>query len=175
MKYRDRYETWLTTDIPAKVLAGPRRNTSAPSVSGTGCLASKQGGFSARDNALNILYEVSDMPIRRHRQVKTTSNPFEPSYEAYFEVRLGAAMLESIKGYGRLQHLWRTQGRRSPIYHLSITAETSWQLRHIVRKVNGGLDNPLESGHATSGMSSYSRVRCFSFFKPALMWSYQKA
>ncbi len=52
-------------------------------------------------------------------------------------------MLESIKGYAQLKHLWRTQGRRCPIYHLFITDETGWQLCHIVRKVNGELDNPL--------------------------------
>ncbi len=41
---------------------------------------------------IRTLYEVSDMPVRRHRQIKTTANPFDPSYEAYFEARLGVAI-----------------------------------------------------------------------------------
>lgn len=124
---------------------------------------------------LNTLYEVSDMPIRRHRQVKTTANPFDPGYEAYFEARLGAAMLESIKGYGQLKRLWRTQGRRCPICHLFITAETGWQLRHIVRKVNGGLDKPSNLVMLHPECHHTARGRGFSVVKPALTWSYRKA
>ncbi|WP_283387185.1 group II intron maturase-specific domain-containing protein, partial [Escherichia coli] len=30
---------------------------------------------------LLALYEISDMPIKRHRQIKSTANPFDPSYE----------------------------------------------------------------------------------------------
>ncbi|HFO5335110.1 TPA: group II intron maturase-specific domain-containing protein, partial [Escherichia coli] len=55
---------------------------------------------------LLALYEISDMPVKRHRQIKSTANPFDPSYESYFEARLKATMLESIQGYSRLRNLW---------------------------------------------------------------------
>jgi len=121
---------------------------------------------------IRTLYEVSDMPVRRHRQIKTTANPFDPAYEAYFEARLGAAMLDSIKGYGQLIRLWRGQDRKCPVCHLMITVSTGWQLRHIVRKSDGGLDNASNLILLHPECHHTARSKGFSVVKPALMWSY---
>ena len=121
---------------------------------------------------LHSLYEVPDMPIRRHRQIKTTANPFDPEWETYFEARLGAAMLDSLKGYGQLVRLWLNQERKCPICCLPITRTSGWQLRHVVRKVDGGSDAPSNLVMLHPDCHHAARLKGFSVVKPALMWSF---
>lgn len=121
---------------------------------------------------LLALYEISDVPVKRHRQIKSTANPFDPSYESYFEARLKATMLESIQGYSRLRNLWLRQGGQCPVCHLPVNATTGWQLRHIVPKSEGGLDNIGNLAMLHPACHHTAKHQGISVMKPALMWSY---
>lgn len=127
---------------------------------------------SRKGRVLHRLYEVPDMPIRRHRQIKTTANPFDPEWESYFEARLGAAMLDSIRGYGQLISLWLEQERKCPICSLAINKASGWQLRHIVRKIDGGSDTPANLAMLHPDCHHTARLKGLSVVKPALMWSF---
>ncbi|HGD8799965.1 TPA: group II intron reverse transcriptase/maturase [Escherichia coli] len=121
---------------------------------------------------LLALYEISDMPIKRHRQIKSTANSFDPSYESYFEARLKATMLESIRGYSRLRNLWLRQGGLCPVCRLPVNSTTGWQLRHIVPKSEGGLDNIGNLAMLHPACHHTAKHQGISVMKPALMWSY---
>lgn len=133
------------------------------------------GKPSSPERKLHKLYEVPDMPIRRHRPIKTTANPFDPEWEAYFEARLGAVMLDSIRGYGQLVRLWLDQERRCPICRLPITKASGWQLRHIVRRIDGGSNTPANLVMLHPECHHVARLKGFSVAKPASMWSFKEA
>jgi RNA-directed DNA polymerase len=91
------------------------------------------------------LYQLvlaADEPIRRHIKVKPEANPFDPEWEPYFEDRLGTMMKGNLKGRRRLIRLWLEQEGLCPVCEQSITNETGWHLHHIVRKTDGGGDEP---------------------------------
>src|SRR5438552_2609980 len=48
------------------------------------------------------LYYAKSTPIKRHVKVKGEANPYDPTYETYFEGREGAHMLETFGGYRRM-------------------------------------------------------------------------
>jgi Retron-type reverse transcriptase len=121
---------------------------------------------------LLALYEISDMRVKRHRQIKSTANPFDPSYESYFEARLKATMLESIQSYSRLRNLWLRQGGLCPVCHLPVNSTTGWQLRHIVPKSEGGLDNIGNLAMLHPACHHTAKHQGISVMKQALMWSY---
>lgn len=116
---------------------------------------------------LHMLYEVPYMPIRRHRQIKATANPFDPKWESYFEARLGAAMLDSIKGRSKLIHLWLKQDRCCPMCHQPITQTSGWSLYHLVRKVDGGSDGTSNLAMLHPDCHSIARFQGFLVAKPA--------
>jgi RNA-directed DNA polymerase len=86
--------------------------------------------------------KAADQPIRRHTKVRAGANPFDPEWETYFEERLGAKMKDNLKGRRRLVYLWLEQDGLCPVCEQPITKETGWHLHHIVRKVDGGGDEP---------------------------------
>jgi hypothetical protein len=44
------------------------------------------------------LYHAKSTPIQRHVKVKGQANPYDPTYESYFEEREGAHMPETFRG-----------------------------------------------------------------------------
>jgi RNA-directed DNA polymerase len=86
------------------------------------------------------LRKATDTPIRRHRPIKLEANPFDPTWEAYFEERTSLKMLNSLRGRKKLIKLWLDQDRRCPICRELITKETGWHVHHILRRVDGGKD-----------------------------------
>ncbi len=90
--------------------------------------------------ALLTLYDIAGTPIRRHRKIKAAANPFDVQWESYFEERLGFAMLDSIKGRGRLIRLWLDQARSCPVCQQMITKSSGWRLYHVERTIDGGSD-----------------------------------
>ena len=114
-----------------------------------------------------MLNEVPYIPIRRHRQIKATANPFDPKWESYFETRLGAAMLDSIKGRSKLIHLWLKQDRCCPMCHQPIAQTSGWSLYHLVRKVDGGSDGTSNLAMLHSDCHSIARFQGFLVAKPA--------
>ena len=91
---------------------------------------------------LLMLYDIAGTPIRRHRKLKATANPFDLRWESYFEDRLGLAMLDSLKGRTQLIRLWLDQARSCPVCRQMITKSSGWRLYHVIRKIDGGKDTP---------------------------------
>jgi RNA-directed DNA polymerase len=83
---------------------------------------------------------AGDTPIRRYTKIRAEANPFAPEWDNYFEQRLGLKMAASLTGRRKLLTLWRNQNGHCPICNLRITAESGWQTRRILSRLEGGKD-----------------------------------
>jgi RNA-directed DNA polymerase len=86
------------------------------------------------------LQEAADVHIKRHVKIKAAANPYDPSWETYFEERSALQMRDNQRGYGRLLKVWFNQNGLCPQCGEKITRETGWHLHHRVRLVDGGDD-----------------------------------
>src|SRR5467141_3392653 len=84
------------------------------------------------------LYYAMSTPIKRHVKVKGEANPYDPTYETYFEEREGAHMLETFRGTRTLRYLWYEQRGLCNQCHTKITRITGWRLHYCVSRVMGG-------------------------------------
>ncbi|MGH8787387.1 MAG: group II intron reverse transcriptase/maturase [Cupriavidus necator] len=100
------------------------------------------------ERELTLLKE-SDTPIQRHVKIKANANPHDPKWEQYFESRWGKKMLNSSRGRVKLYRVWLRQDRLCPTCQEPITKGTPWDVRHIVKRTEGGSDsaNNLELHH----------------------------
>jgi RNA-directed DNA polymerase len=87
------------------------------------------------------LTTASSIPIKRHIKIQKQANPYDPSWEPYFEKRLSVKMIGNLKGKRRLIYLWKNQQGLCPICQQKITKLTGWHCHHIVWRVNGGGDS----------------------------------
>jgi RNA-directed DNA polymerase len=84
------------------------------------------------------LFHAESTPIKRHVKVKGEANPYDPTYETYFEEREGAHMLETFRGTRTLRYLWYEQRGLCTQCHTKITRITGWRLHYCVARVKGG-------------------------------------
>jgi RNA-directed DNA polymerase len=84
------------------------------------------------------LYYAKSTPIKRHVKVKGEANPYDPTYETYFEEREGAHMLETFRGTRTLRYLWHEQRGLCTQCNTKITRITGWRLHYCVPRVKGG-------------------------------------
>ena len=84
------------------------------------------------------LYYAKSTPIKRHVKVKGEANPYDPTYETYFEEREGAHMLETFRGTRTLRYLWYEQRGLCTLCNTKITRITGWRLHYCVSRVMGG-------------------------------------
>jgi RNA-directed DNA polymerase len=84
------------------------------------------------------LYYAKSTPIKRHVKVKGEANPYDPTYETYFEEREGAHMLETFRGTRTLRYLWHEQRGLCTQCNTKITRITGWRLHYCVPRVMGG-------------------------------------
>jgi RNA-directed DNA polymerase len=84
------------------------------------------------------LYHAKSTPIKRHVKVKSEANPYDPTYETYFEEREGAHMLETFRGTRTLRYLWYEQRGLCTQCNTKITRITGWRLHYCVPRVKGG-------------------------------------
>jgi len=84
------------------------------------------------------LYHAMSTPIKRHVKVKGEANPYDPTYEAYFEEREGAHMLETFRGTRTLRYLWYEQRGLCTLCNTKITRITGWRLHYCVPRAMGG-------------------------------------
>jgi RNA-directed DNA polymerase len=84
------------------------------------------------------LYYAKSTPIKRHVKVKGEANPYDPTYETYFEEREGAHMLETFRGTRTLRYLWYEQRGLCTQCNIKITRLTGWRLHYCVPRVKGG-------------------------------------
>jgi len=84
------------------------------------------------------LHYAKSTPIKRHVKVKGEANPYDPTYETYFEEREGAHMLETFRGTRTLRYLWYEQRGLCTLCNTKITRITGWRLHYCVSRVLGG-------------------------------------
>ena len=84
------------------------------------------------------LYYAKSTPIKRHVKVKGEANPYDPTYETYFEEREGAHMLDTFRGTRTLRFLWHEQRGFCTLCNTKITRITGWRLHYCVPRVKGG-------------------------------------
>lgn len=90
------------------------------------------------------LFNLQDIPIRRHLKIRGEANPYDSDWETYFEERLGLQMKENLKGYKRLLRLWFSQDGICQVCEGKITKQTGWHIHHIQHRVDGG-NNTFEN------------------------------
>jgi len=86
------------------------------------------------------LFTASQVPIRRHVKTRAQANPYDPSWETYFEQRLNAKMIGTLRGRKQLLNLWKSQQGICPVCSQKITSQTGWHSHHIVWRSKGGSD-----------------------------------
>jgi RNA-directed DNA polymerase len=87
-----------------------------------------------------ILLKEMDTPIVRHIKIKADANPHDPQWERYFESRWGKKMLNSARGRAKLYGVWLRQDGMCPTCQEPITKWILWDVRHIVKRADGGTD-----------------------------------
>lgn len=86
------------------------------------------------------LFKAASLSIKRHIKIKAQANPYDLTWEMYFEKRLDWKMAQELKGKGMLLYLWRKQKGSCPVCHQKITKQTSWHSHHLVWRTHGGGD-----------------------------------
>ncbi|MGP9715887.1 group II intron maturase-specific domain-containing protein, partial [Psychrobacter sp. AOP22-C1-22] len=87
------------------------------------------------------LVNLTSISIQRHIKIKGDANPFDPTWEDYFDKRLMSLMKKSLKGKAKLTSIWKNQEGNCPICNLKIAQDEKWDIHHKIRKVDGGSDN----------------------------------
>jgi RNA-directed DNA polymerase len=87
------------------------------------------------------LSKASSVSIERQIKVKGEANPYDPSWEKYFEERLSVEMRTRLKGKQRLLRLWQQQKGECPKCRQSITKTSGWHIHHKIGRAKGGGDN----------------------------------
>ena len=87
-----------------------------------------------------VLYKLPDTPIRRHKKVKGSYNPYDPADESYGEKLRQERLLHSRRHRKQWMSLYLTQHGRCALCGCAITRETGWADHHIIYKMRGGSD-----------------------------------
>ncbi len=86
------------------------------------------------------LFWLTDMPLRRHVALRRGANPYDPTWEPYFEQRVQTRLLGSLQGRQRVRTLWLYQEGRCPVCGQPLELERGWHLHHRQWRVYGGDD-----------------------------------
>lgn len=90
------------------------------------------------DVKLFKLEHLSKMAIVRHVAVKSEANPYDQTWESYFEERLSLRMARSLTGRRVLLSLWISQGGKCAHCGEKITKQSGWHVHHIRWRSRGG-------------------------------------
>lgn len=93
-------------------------------------------------NLANIqLFHAANVAIRRHIKIRGQANPYDPTWEPYFEQRLHAKA-KSDPGWRYDEYLlWQHQNGTCPVCHEDLTKERGWESHHVIWRVFGGSDD----------------------------------
>ncbi len=86
------------------------------------------------------LYDPTRIPIKRHTQIQSTCNPYDPVWKEYVQTRTYFKTVRELKRKG-LDQQWLKQKKNCPQCGQPITLETEWDIHHIKAKSKGGDDN----------------------------------
>lgn len=106
------------------------------------------------------LMEAAAVCIRRHVKICGDANPYDPSWEEYFEERLYQKMQASLSGRGEIAYLHQQQAGRCGGCGQLLQEDEEWQIHHRVKRSQGGGDaaSNLELLHANCHRQKHSRV-----------------
>ena len=101
------------------------------------CIEGRDWRFAEKDQLLPILagYRKVD-----HVKIRSEANPYDPTYDQYFSVRLAKRMDKTLEGRRKLRWLWWWQEGLCPHCDQKITRESGWHLHHIVQRSQRGSD-----------------------------------
>jgi len=83
---------------------------------------------------------MADTPIVRHAKIRGEANPFDPTWEMYFERRIERKMHDNLRGKKRKLSLYKRQNGLCPHCQQKLDEERGWNIHHIIRRVDGGKD-----------------------------------
>ena len=87
----------LVRSLSAKALAVRRVTENQGADVNSWLFAARKQGTDGKSKEVRLV-QITDTPIRRHVKVKAEANPYDPKWEAYFEVRQQRAMEEGTSG-----------------------------------------------------------------------------
>ena len=85
-----------------------------------------------------VLFRALSLDIRRHVKVRGEANPYDPSWELYFEERLAAQMASTLTGRGTARYLWLEQKGKCLACGQPLTLEAGWHTHHLLWRTHGG-------------------------------------
>jgi RNA-directed DNA polymerase len=106
-----------------------------------------------------VLMKAAEVRIERHVLIRHEANPYDPSWEEYYEGRLQAKMAATLAGRELLSALYERQGGRCVQCGRLFTEHEAWQVHHRHWRVYGGdesLDN-LELLHENCHRQKHRR------------------
>jgi RNA-directed DNA polymerase len=105
------------------------------------CFATRTKDNQTGKEKVTSLFCPSRVPIERHVKIKQDCNPYDPEWFPYLQKRSDLRTIRSLKRKS-LDQIWRHQSKECPICKQPITADTDYDVHHIVKKSEGGNDNP---------------------------------
>jgi RNA-directed DNA polymerase len=86
------------------------------------------------------LVQLSQIRMRRHIKIRGAANPYDPTWEPYFEERWlwTVGDPELVQRDARL--LWTVQGGKCPVCCAALGLEGGWHIHHLQWRVHGGSD-----------------------------------
>jgi len=87
-----------------------------------------------------VLMKAAEVRIERHVLIRHGANPYDPSWEEYYEGRLQAKMAATVAGRERLAALYERQRGRCVHCQELFTERDAWQVHHRQWRVHGGDD-----------------------------------
>jgi len=96
--------------------------------------------FGTVEEHTRYLLRATNVPIVRHVKIQGEANPYDPTWESYFEKRLDVHMAATLKGKHWLLTLWKEQEGLCPICNQKITKITGWHSHHLLWRSRGGSD-----------------------------------
>jgi RNA-directed DNA polymerase len=87
-----------------------------------------------------LLFRAQSVSVRRHVKIQGTANPYDPSWELYFEERLATQMASTLTGTGTARYLWLEQDGKCPVCAQPLTLEWGWHIHHLLWRTHGGTD-----------------------------------
>jgi RNA-directed DNA polymerase len=87
------------------------------------------------------LQHLGEVTITRPGKIRGDANPYDPTWEAYYDRRLGVTWLRGPRRQSLVRR-WRAQKGTCLICSQNITKETGWHIHHRRHRIHGGSDNP---------------------------------
>jgi RNA-directed DNA polymerase len=85
------------------------------------------------------LMSAGRVQVLRWQKIRSDTNPYDPTWEAYLEGRLAWKMGHTLAGRRRIEYLWKGQEGQCPVCRQPLqTDDLPWHLHHRVWRCYGG-------------------------------------